>query len=750
MHALPSQRLVVVSNRLPLQATVDAGRRVKLQPGGGGLVSAMEPVLRRTGGTWIGWPGEGGVASLGAAALDFPYRIHGIDLSSEEVENYYDGFTNRTLWPLFHDLLGRTVFNETWWRYYQGVNRKFAEAAVSRIEDGSIVWAHDFHLLLFGSELRALRGDVRSSFFFHTPFPPQPLFHRLPWRRQIAESLLDYDVLGFQTASDLSAFAQTVTALCPDAEPFDLSDQEASWLWADRSVRAAVFPISIDFALWDSLGRAKRVCARAERFRGKNGHRKVILGVDRLDYSKGLPHRLRAFADLLADHPEEREKVLFLQIAVPSRTSVFEYKELKKEIDGLVGHINGRFGTPSWVPVNYLYRQFDRAELAAYYRAADVALVTSIKDGMNLVAKEFCGASTDNKGVLVLSEFTGAAAELANGALIVNPHDAAGTARALHQALHMPMEEQRARMETLRARLKAHDVHCWASEFLEAARGVGDRLRSPGDTLSAWAGWRAAKLLLFLDYDGTLSPIRPHPSMAAPDAQLVELIESVAELPGVTLAIASGRSLDDLSGWFPDPGVVLVGVHGAAWRHAGHEAPFLAGPETAAAIAAARRAIEPVARSSIGFIVEDKKYALAVHYRLLGITARQRYLPEVRLALHDVAAKRPGLRVLEGRSVLELTFAAANKGAAFRRLREELRLEEFPAAACGDDRTDEETFDALEHGDLAIHVGETPTAAHVVVRRPADVRELLRRLAVVRLEVAEASAGAGHPGARGG
>jgi hypothetical protein len=300
----------------------------------------------------------------------------------------------------------------------------------------------------------------------------------------------------------------------------------------------------------------------AERFKRSNGGRKIILGVDRLDYSKGIAHRLRAFADLLERHPEERERVQFVQIAVPSRLSVKEYRELKREIDGLIGQINGTYATPSWVPVNYLNRSFLERDLAAYYRAADVALVTPIKDGMNLVAKEFCAASVAGKGVLVLSEFAGAAAELSSGALIVNPHDTRGVADALHRAITMPAAEQEARLVKLRRTIREHDVHRWAANFLAAARGGTGRLREPEAILDEWTGWRAENLLVSLDYDGTLVPIRPLPGMAAPTPAIEALLAKIAALPGVTLALSSGRSLAELDTWFPNPAIVLVGGHG--------------------------------------------------------------------------------------------------------------------------------------------------------------------------------------------
>ncbi|MBI4604939.1 MAG: bifunctional alpha,alpha-trehalose-phosphate synthase (UDP-forming)/trehalose-phosphatase [Planctomycetes bacterium] len=725
-------RLVIVSNRLPFQTTVETGSRVALQPGGGGLVSAMDPVLRRTQGLWVGWPGEGGSQAIEAAGGSLPYEVFPVDLEAEDAAAYYDGFSNRTLWPLFHDLVGRTVFEEDWWRSYERVNRKFAEVLAGQAREGDLVWAHDFHLLLFARSFRELRPDIRCAFFLHTPFPPQRLFHRLPWREPIARALLSYDLLGFQCERDLGGFAQVVAVLCPEAQCLELGVHEAIYQWEDRIVRARVFPIGIDFALWDGYGRDRKVIGRAQRFRAKNDNRKIILGVDRLDYSKGIPQRLKAFGELLERHPEEREKVLLLQIAVPSRTSVHEYKELKREIDGLVGHINGKFGTPHWVPVNYLYRRFDPVELAAYYRAADVALVTPIKDGMNLVAKEFCAASVDGKGALILSEFAGAAFQLDRGALIVNPHDSAGTAEALHQALHMPLEEQKRRMEALRKVIAEHDVHRWASDFIEIGKGDAGKERRPADLAAGWGGARAAELLLYLDYDGTLAAIQPVPALAAPDRELLDLLDRLSSTRGLTVVVASGRDLEGLAAWLPNESLVLVAAHGASWRWRGVAAPLVAEDGLKETLESMRKRLAPLARTAPGMLLEEKGNSIAVHYRMVSESIRQRVLPRLRAELDELLEANPGFRLMEGRSVFELVPAGINKGAALARVRSLLKLEDAPALIAGDDRTDEDSFRGAGPKDLSVHIGPGPTAAQAIVRGPAEVRELLLHLCEAR------------------
>lgn len=732
-HETPTSRLLMVSNRLPFEIRPDPeGVLSQIVPSTGGLVRALDPVLRRTAGLWFGWPGDatGEEALRGAGGL--PYEVVPIALAPPEVAGYYDGFSNRTLWPLFHDLLGRTSFEEGWWRTYQSVNGKFADAVAARLGPDDFVWAHDFHLLLFARELRARRPGVRVGLFLHVPFPPQGLFQRLPWRREIAEALLEFDTIGFQSARDLRAFGRTVRETVRDARQLDAADRDLSFERNGRASYAAVFPIGIDFAFWDSLGRDPDVVRHATRFRRKNGGRKIVLGVDRLDYSKGIAQRLRAFGELLERHPEARERVQFVQIAVPSRISVREYRELKREIDELIGRINGTFATPSWVPVNYLNRSFSESDLAAYYRAADVALVTPVKDGMNLVAKEFCAASVAGRGVLVLSEFAGAAAELAPGALIVNPHDAAGTAEAIHRALSMPPEEQEKRLFRLRRTIRDNDVHRWAELFLAAARDGTARLRSPEAILEEWDGWKADRLLLSLDYDGTLVPIRPLPGMAAPASETLDLVRDLAALPGVSLVLSSGRALAELDVWFPDPAIVLIAGHGAAWRRGGKDELLLAPSWLAETLDGCRQRLQALIDSSPGALLEDKGTSIAVHYRLVEGTARRGLVAAVRAETRRLLAERPGLRRIEGRSVVEIGLSGVDKGTAFRHARAALGLEEAPALVLGDDETDEDAFSTILPGDLAVHVGARPTRARFALKDVGAARDLLARIAAGR------------------
>lgn len=454
---------VVVANRLPVD-------RVRLPDGSdgwtrspGGLVSALAPVMRGKEGSWVGWVG---------AADEAPEPFHSdgmhlvaVALSSAEIEEYYEGFSNATLWPLYHDVIVAAEYHREWWDAYVRVNRRFATAAAEVAAEGAIVWVQDYQLQLVPMQLREMRPDLRIGFFLHIPFPPGELFAQLPWRRQIMHGLLGADLVGFQRAGAASNFLDIATRYTPARR---VSSSEV--VIDGRRVTAGAFPISLDVGEVETLASDDAVQARAAAMREEMGSpRHVLLGVDRLDYTKGIRHRLKAWSELLADGDVRPQDAVFVQVATPSRERVDAYQALRDEIELEVGHINGEFGTIGTSPIHYLHSTYDRAELVAMYLAADVAVVTPLRDGMNLVAKEYVAARVDNRGCVVLSEFAGAADQLTD-AVLVNPHDIDGLKAALLQALNMPVQEQERRMKSMRAQVKGYDVARWADEFVTCLR----------------------------------------------------------------------------------------------------------------------------------------------------------------------------------------------------------------------------------------------------------------------------------------
>ncbi len=470
----PPRRLVVVSNRLPLVLTRDADGRLVGRPSGGGLVTALLPVLRDRGGVWIGWPGivdhdDEVKAALVGAAETAGYRLAPVALSAQDEAGFYFGFSNEVLWPLFHDLQSLCNFDPAYWRSYCDANHKYAQVVVAETAADDFIWVHDYHLLPLASELRRAGVTAPVAFFLHTPFPPLDIYLKLPWRFALLRALLDYDLIGFQTLRDQRNFTQCLRALLREVRLTNRAGM--AHLLDGRDVRIGAFPIGIDANAFQRQASSPTVQAAVDAMHAELPNRELILGVDRLDYTKGIPLRLEAFRTTLRRHPELQKRITLIQVVVPSRDDIPEYRDLKTRIEQLVGEINGEFTRPGgrWVPIHYIYRALDRLDLIAYYRAARIALVTPLKDGMNLVAKEFCACSVDEDGVLILSEFAGAAAQLQHGALLVNPYDLEGTADAIYRACNMPQSERQARMRVLRRAVSRQDVFRWVNSFLEAA-----------------------------------------------------------------------------------------------------------------------------------------------------------------------------------------------------------------------------------------------------------------------------------------
>ncbi|MGF1667631.1 MAG: trehalose-6-phosphate synthase [Acidimicrobiia bacterium] len=449
--------LVVVANRLPV--AWDEGED-QWTPSPGGLVSALSPILQSKRGTWVGWPGT-------PDRLDEPFEVDGIrqvpvSLSAEEVAGYYEGFCNGTIWPLYHDAIRPVEMHRHWWRPYVDVNRRFTETVLANTSDDEPVWVHDYQLQLVPRMLRERTPNRRIGFFLHIPFPPVEIFGRLPWRSEVIAGLLGADVVGFQTRQDALNFARAAREYGRASGPAE------ALAYQGRTVTVESVPISIDTADFRQAASSHDAGAAAHRLRQDLGTpRRIILGVDRLDYTKGIDLRLRAFQTLLERRPDLVGDVVFVQVAVPSRESVGEYQIIRERIEQMVGHINGEHARPDWVPVHYLHRSLPREELVAYYRAADVMLITPLRDGMNLVAKEYIACRVDGTGVLVLSEFAGAAEQL-DRAMLVNPYDVDGLALSLERAVELPAEEQRERMRSLRRTVTRWDVYTWAEQCLEA------------------------------------------------------------------------------------------------------------------------------------------------------------------------------------------------------------------------------------------------------------------------------------------
>ena len=489
------QRVVFVSNRLPVTIKKDE-HGFHVDPSSGGLVTALRPLLNDCAGVWIGWTGTDEHPEIKRVLQEHSSRSNiaykPVFMTPEERYRFYNGFSNEVLWPLFHDLQSRCNFDPAYWDTHLVVNRRFAEKAAHETRPGDLIWVHDYHLMSVAANLRQLGVGERLAYFHHIPFPSPDIFEKLPWREEILTALLDFDVVGFQTMRDRRNFAACLRHFVKAAEIRAVGDHVV----VDepgRSTLVGAFPISIDFEEF-ALGAAnEEVAARAVQLAENMQGRRILLGVDRLDYTKGIPERLAAFRHFLELHPEQHGKVALVQVVVPSREDIPRYGELKAEIQRTVSEINGHFGEPGWTPVQYIHRSLDRPELLAYYRAADIALVTPLKDGMNLVSKEYCASRVDDDGVLILSEFAGAAFQLRHGALLVNPYHTRAVADAIRVALEMPLDEQRRRMRKLRARVRREDIYHWRDAFCRSGDDLAG-LFAAGQVRPKSAGLRAEQV----------------------------------------------------------------------------------------------------------------------------------------------------------------------------------------------------------------------------------------------------------------
>ena len=713
------ERLVVLSNRLPF--TVRQGRSgFELERSPGGLVAAVEPVMRRRGGTWIGW--AGGAHRLGERlpVPDAGYELAPLHLSAREVRHYYHGFSNRTLWPLFHSFPTRMQLDPRDWEAYQGVNERFARLAVEVAGDGALIWIHDYQLMRAAAPLRRAQPDARIAFFLHVPFPPYDLYRILPWDREILRGLLACDVVGFHSRGYASNFldcAERGLGLRVDRETGQVE-------YGERTVSAGAFPLGIDFEQVERRARE----ARDER---PPTTERLVLGVDRLDYTKGIPERIRAFVRLLELHPEHRERVVLLQIAEPSRGEVAEYQRLKREIDELVGNANGRFSTPSWTPIRYVNRSVGPEELAQLYRQAEVALVTPLRDGMNLVAKEYVAAQVGDPGVLVLSRLAGAA-ESMREALQVNPYHVDAVAEALHQALGMDLAERTARMRALQQRERAYDVHAWVESCLRAASTPARMRPVREQDVGAWLGRELADrpLALFLDYDGTLAAITEHPGRAELAPEMREALAACARRDDTEIAVVSGRALADVRERVGLPELTLVGNHGLEIEGPGLE-PFVhtdlryfeaRSRELAKALG---QAAEP------GVWVEEKGATLTLHFRQADPGEHAAIAERARRQVHEAGfhardalcavEARPPIAWDKGRAVLHVL--RARHGPAW--------SERMCVIYAGDDDTDEDAFRLLLGLGTTFRVGRAERQTLASRRLPgvAAVETLLRWIA---------------------
>jgi trehalose 6-phosphate synthase/phosphatase len=730
------KRLIVVSNRLPFSFRMTPNGP-ELGASSGGLVSALSSYIERRSQQepdfeciWAGWPGAEvapeNQEQVRAVALK-EHAAFPIFLSNEEMERFYLGFCNSTLWPLFHYFQSYATYREEDFETYQRVNQRFCEEIAQIVRPGDVLWVHDYQLLLLPKLLRAKLPHVPIGFFLHIPFPSFELFRQLPtqWRRELLDGVLGADLVGFHTHDYVQHFLRSVFRTLGH-------EHYLGQLTTGGEVRRVEsFPIGIDFEKFWQAASSDEVTEARSRFADGLRDRRAIFSVDRSDYSKGLLHRLRGYETLLEQYPQWRGKVTFILVVVPSREQVHQYQRMKHELDELVGQINGAYGSVDWVPIIYQYRALSFTELVGLYSLAPVALITPLRDGMNLVAKEYLASKPDGTGVLVLSEMTGAARELGE-ALQINPNHRAEIAQAIHEALSMPADEQVRRNRPMQERLKAYDAQHWVGTFLSALERVKVQQGKLATLHLAGAAADAVlarhrkgqKRVILLDYDGTLVPFAPQPHLAAPDAELLQLVRGLVATSGQQVYLISGRDRVTLDAWFSGIGVNVIAEHGA-WLCDRSGQWGLLKPLASEWKVHLKPLLQLYVDRVPGSLLEEKEFSLAWHYRRsdpeLGSLRAKELIDDVvsYTANFDV-------QVLEGKKVVEIRNAGVNKGAAA--LHCLAQVESDFILAAGDDLTDEDLFRALPASAVTVRVGATHSHATYRVDDHRELRALLGRL----------------------
>ncbi|MBN2251865.1 MAG: bifunctional alpha,alpha-trehalose-phosphate synthase (UDP-forming)/trehalose-phosphatase [Candidatus Altiarchaeota archaeon] len=729
-------RLLVVSNRLPCTISEKEGRTVFTESAGG-LVSGLSACLKHFRDSspgneyvWIGWPGiavkEGCREDVRKKALE-KHSSYPVYLPEKDSKRFYEGFCNKTIWPLFHCFPTYTAYDNGCWQSYKQVNGLFCDTVTEMAKPGDVIWIHDYHLMLLPKMLRERMPDAKIGFFLHIPFPEYEIFRLLPgrWRNGILEGLLGADLIGFHTQDYTQYFLRSVLRI------LGLDHDMGGIAAGDRVVKAETFPMGIDYGKFNEAIENPSVRKEREKLRKALADRRIILSVDRLDYSKGIINRLKGYELFLEENPEWHRKVILSLVVVPSRSGVEHYRRMKREIDETVGKINGRFGGIDWTPIAYRYAFLPYDQLAALYDASDVALVTPLRDGMNLIAKEYVASRRKGKGVLILSEMTGAAKELGE-AVLINPNDIGEIAGALKEALGMPTEEQIRRNTAMQKRLEASDIRKWYQSFLsglsaikEEQEGMKARMlcaKAKSGQIKDYAG--SEKRLILLDYDGVLAPFSADPKDAKPDREVLDIIKKLSKNPKTDVVIISGRDKDTLTEWFGIQDIGLVAEHGV-WTREPDGGWVLSRSLDSEWKSRLSEMFQRYVERVPGSFVEEKDHSLVWHYRKADPKPASMKAKELTDNLVNLTASMD-LQVLQGSKVVEVRNAGVNKGSAALHLISKNTYDYI--LAVGDDRTDEDMFKALPDTACTIRVGLNPSHARFNLRSCREVRRLLEDL----------------------
>jgi len=728
-------RILLISNRAPI-SIIDKDGRQRYEKSSGGLVTGLSAYIKRAlvGGEkvpvlWIGWPGAAVAHEKKTAAeVMKQYQVKCVFLSETLMENFYQGFCNKTLWPLFHYFPGLTEYKEEYWRQYRDVNEKFCKAVLEVYRPGDFIWVHDYHLLLLPAMLRERLPETSIGFFLHIPFPAYEVFRLLPeqWRKSLLEGMLGADLIGFHTHDYRTYFLRSALRI------LGLQHRMGEVQYNNRLVRADTFPMGIDYGKFSRAAKSKRSTSARKRLPGKFPSVRHVLSIDRQDYSKGILNRLEGYRKFLVKHPYWRGRVTLLMVVIPSRIGVQSYQATKDRIDALVGAINGSFGNMQWTPVVYQYRSLPFYELSALYSGCEVALVTPLRDGMNLIAKEYIASRSDKKGVLILSEMAGAVEEL-NESLVINPNNPDSIDQALLEALRMPAAEQKRRITAMQERVRKYTVFKWADDFVASLRAVkvkqellqmktmgsAARHRLILDFRKARSRW------LFLDYDGTLMPHMAKPAEAGPSGELLKLLTALLRDKKTRLVLISGRGRKIMDAWFSVTGAELAAEHGLLCKERNQKWKMLR-PVRLDWKKKILPLMEEMTEKLPGSFVEEKEYGVAFHYRKSDPDLAALRVRELASFLVSFTSNMD-IQLQAGDKTLEVKNAGIDKGVAAMHWLSQEEKPEFILAA-GNDQTDEDMFRVMPVDAYTIRVGNDLSRARYNLPSIGDLLDLLARL----------------------
>jgi len=730
-------KTIIVSNRLPLQVKLD-NNDITVTPSVGGLATGMKSVHRDSNGVWVGWTGltSEEIDDTMKEKVDSAVRKEqcvGVNLSENDIEHYYYGFSNKTLWPLFHYFLEYTEFENDAWASYKHVNEKFAEVVLDQIEEGDKVWIHDYQLLLLPQLIKAKKPDVPIGFFLHIPFPSYEIFRTFPKRKEILEGLLGSDLIGFHTYDYERHFLSSVKRIANKEVKFNKITHD------NRIIKVDSFPMGIDYQKFENAAKENqeqsniektKIQRRLDEHLNESDSAKMVLSIDRLDYTKGIPNRIRAFEYFLNKYPEYKEKIRLIMLAVPSRSEVPQYQKLKRETDELVGRINGQFSTVSWTPIWYFFRTMPFENLIDLYTSSDVALITPVRDGMNLVAKEYIATRTEQDGVLVLSEMAGASKELGE-ALLINPFNFEEIADTLKKAIEMPLGEQKRRMKNLQKRTSRYTVERWAEEFmtaLDTSQNFSQYIEAERFTkmhqeqvIKATKDSKAT--LLLLGYNGTLVDYAYEASDKKPDPELLELLSNVSKLPNLEFCITSCSQKENLDKWFAGMDCRLISDHGAYYRkhNIWTELESLKTEWMDDVIPV----LETFVDRTPGSKLEIHPYSISWYYGDADLELGEKRFIEIRTVLTSLTSNTD-LSVFHGNKVVEVKSNKVSKGYAAVQILKEKNFDNI--IAIGDDWTDEYMFEDLPDDAHTVKVGLSKTNAKYYLTKVNEVRQFLESL----------------------